>query len=248
MQLKSPLITGLTFASHNVFKSSRHTFAETHCFIKKGIDLFDEPEPPSGFEYWNDPRIHNFGNVGFGGYIHATVAPYITAIIDNIAYDGRDIRKEMLSKWEGKNVKILDFCCGTGLSTPDGATGVDTSEEMIKRAKKLKGNTDKLFHIGNAEDWGSSYSYDIVTCMFGFHEMPRSARLKIIENCIRITSERVIIVDIDPTYVPSSSMLSGEPYVKDYLKYIDYDMELYNGKKTIVLEGHVARWDFYKTL
>ena len=102
--------------------------------------------------------------------------------------------------------------------------------------------------MGNSEDWGKSYSFDIVTCMFVFHELPRSARLKVIENCIRVTSEKVVFIDIDPTYSPSTSMLSGEPYILDYIKHIDQDMKLYGGIKKSIIKGHVVRWDLYKTL
>ena len=84
--------------------------------------------------------------------------------------------------------------------------------------------------------------------MFFFHELPRSARLKVIENCIRVTGERVVVIDIDPNYSPSSSMLSGEPYILDYIKHIDQDMKLYGGIKKRIIEGRVSRWDFYKTL
>lgn len=43
-------------------------------------------------------------------------------------------------------------------------------------------------------------------------------------------------------------MLIGEPYLPDYLKHVDMEMKKYNGFKTVVLEGKVVRWDFYKAL
>ena len=214
------------------------------------FEFMDEAKPPEGYYYWNDPRIHTLGNDGFGGYIHSLVAPSITRIIDMYSYNGVNIRKEIINEWSDKNLKILDICCGTGLSTPNGATGIDTSKYMIRKAKKInsrvKGN--KNFKIGNAETWGKSYQYDLVICMFGFHEMPHSARIKVLENCIRITCERVVIVDIDPNYSPNKSMLADEPYLPDYLKNIDREMKKYNGFKTVILKDHVVRWDFYKTL
>ena len=214
------------------------------------FEFMDEAKPPEGYHYWNDPRIHTLGNDGFGGYIHSLVSPSITRIIDMYAYNGVDIRNEIISEWNDKNIKILDICCGTGLSTPNGATGVDTSKHMIRKAKKInsKHRTEKHFEVGNAETWGSTYQYDLVICMFSFHEMPHSARIKVLENCIRITSERVVIIDIDPNYSPSKTMLAGEPYLPDYLKYIDREMKKYNGLKTVILKDHVVRWDFYKTL
>ena len=44
-------------------------------------------------EWWYDPRIHNFGNIGLGGWIHSKIAPYATVFIDNNAYNGKDVRK-----------------------------------------------------------------------------------------------------------------------------------------------------------
>jgi len=235
-----PFLFGLSLSQ----KANINTFRlkTTH------IDYFDEPKPLDGYEYWNDPRIHNLGNTGLGGIIHANIAPIVTKIIDYIAYDGRNIRKEIYYEWVNRDIKVLDFGCGTGSSTLPGATGVDISKEMIQRAVKCYKHTDTNFIVGNSEDWGESYSFDIVTCMFVFHELPRSARLKVIENCIRVTGEKVVIIDIDPLYSPRAFMLSGEPYILDYIKHIDHDMKLYGGIKTIIIEGHVVRWDFYKTL
>jgi hypothetical protein len=43
-------------------------------------------------EYWNDARIHTFGNIGFMGALHAALAPVSTKFIDIVAYNGTDIR------------------------------------------------------------------------------------------------------------------------------------------------------------
>ena len=43
--------------------------------------------------YWDDPRIHNFGN---NAWISALAAPIATKIIDNKAYGGVDLRKQIL--------------------------------------------------------------------------------------------------------------------------------------------------------
>ena len=50
------------------------------------------------FYYPYDPRIHNFGNIGLGGAIHAEFAPIFTKLIDFKAYSKRDIRKEITEK------------------------------------------------------------------------------------------------------------------------------------------------------
>lgn len=43
-------------------------------------------------QYWYNPTIHTFGNIGFFGGLHAAMAPLSTKIIDNVAYDGEDVR------------------------------------------------------------------------------------------------------------------------------------------------------------
>ena len=53
---------------------------------KWGTD-YEHPE-----EYWFDERIHTLGNHGFGGAIHAALAPLSTKIIDLAAYRGEDVR------------------------------------------------------------------------------------------------------------------------------------------------------------
>ena len=66
--------------------------------------------------YWRDPRIHNLGNVGMRGMLHALAAPMATRIIDILAYEGRDVRAELLQDI-GEHETVVDLCCGTGLST-----------------------------------------------------------------------------------------------------------------------------------
>lgn len=108
-------------------------------------------------EYWYNPTIHNFGNIGFLGAIHAALAPISTKVIDIVAYDGENIRSIVAQKLSrivmaqnikagrnpGRNPRVLDMCCGVGISTralqdafPDSelVVGVDTSSEMINMA------------------------------------------------------------------------------------------------------------------
>jgi hypothetical protein len=37
-------------------------------------------EVPCLYEYWSRPDIHTFGNMGFGGAVHAAVAPIATKV------------------------------------------------------------------------------------------------------------------------------------------------------------------------
>lgn len=186
--------------------------------------------------YYYNKNIHNFGNNGFGGKIHAELGPLFTKIIDNIRYDGRDIRSEIMEPY--KNKKVIDLCCGTGLSTLENNLGIDTSNEMLNVARKY--NNKSNFKYGNAEFFGNNKEFDIATCFFSFHEMPNYAHINIIKNCKRIAKEEIIIVDISPKYTPSNIMLSGEPYLLNYLDTIDNILKDFN--KTTYIEKRVCIW------
>lgn len=190
--------------------------------------------------YYYNQHIHNFGNIGFLGRIHAELAPHVTKFIDNKCYDGRDIRQEILLPY--KNKRVLDLCCGTGMSTMNIGVGIDTSHEMLKVARR--NNKNAMFYFGNAENYNPNYEVDIVTCMFSFHEMPSYAHKNIIENAINIANKNVIIVDISPTYKPSKTMLSGEPYILDYLSNIQNELSGFEENEYI--KNHVTVWKLYK--
>ena len=107
-------------------------------------------------EYWFHNKIHTFGNTGMLGMFHAIMAPIATGLIDHFAYDGQNVRsmissflKEMINK---KDARVLDLCCGVGMSTralkehfkdAEVVVGVDTSPEMISMARAFA-NRDKL--------------------------------------------------------------------------------------------------------
>jgi ubiquinone/menaquinone biosynthesis C-methylase UbiE len=115
-------------------------------------------------EYWFNNKIHTFGNTGLWGGLHAVVAPVATKIIDIMAYDGkgaRDIIAENLRKnvLQVKNPRILDMCCGVGISTralekafgnsAEMLVGVDTSPEMIAMAKAITNHRDSVGSFGH---------------------------------------------------------------------------------------------------
>ena len=93
-------------------------------------------------KYYYDPRIHNFGNIGLGGQLHALLAPHATTLIDNKCYNSVNIRHKILSNYNQKFYnnyerlpKLIDLCCGTGTSTAINQLGIDTSEAMLSEAK-----------------------------------------------------------------------------------------------------------------
>lgn len=192
--------------------------------------------------YYYDRRIHNLGNIGYPGKIHAEGALLSTRVIDIIRYNGRNIRKEIMEPYKDKSV--LDLCCGIGVSTVENGIGVDTSFEMLKVGQRLNINNkqNKTFYLSNAETYVSSEDIDIVTCMFAFHEMPEYAHKKIIKNAMKIAKEEVIIVDIASDYKPKEIMLSGEPYLLDYMSSIDITLQEF--EKIVYIDGHVHIWKY----
>ena len=202
------------------------------------------------YYYPFNPRIHNLGNVGISGAIHAEFAPVFTKFIDIKAYGGRNIRQEIIDKLEnndkGPKNKILDLCCGVGISTAQ--YGIDTSPQMINKAKRYF--PKKNFLLENAENfWKSNHldffmNIDVVTCMFAFHEMPKYAHEKIINNSLRLASKEIIIVDLSPEYKSSKLMRDGEPYLLDYQKTIEKTMDNYSFKRSDYITNHVTIWNY----
>lgn len=190
---------------------------------------------------WKDTRIHNLGNHGLLGYIHALVAKSITEIIDEKVYKGYNVRSLL---HENKNA--VDFGCGTGTSTPNGAIGVDCSKEMLHVARST--HPDKQFVRGLAERWGVSQMVSVSICSFLLHEQPMDRRHRILKNAYRVCRDYMLIMDIDPLYKPSFMMLLGEPYILDYLDNIDSDIFNFFDEysRTEVVPGHVILWNITK--
>ena len=191
--------------------------------------------------YYRDSRIHQFGYDGVGGRMHALLAPLSTRMIDHLSYDGLDVRTEVLRRHVNSDETVVDLCCGVGMSTAPNAIGVDTSDHMLRVARRRR--PDCRFIHGNAETMGDAYA-DVVTCMFALHEMPRDARLKTIANAIRLAKKRVVLVDIAQEKVPSRLMLRGEPYMLEYQQHIEADVALLapHAVKQVPVDQHVYAW------
>ena len=81
--------------------------------------------------YWDDPRVHQFGN---NNWLSAVLAPGATKLIDIAAYDGVDLRSEILKDSVTRDQKVCDLCCGVGTSTVSWGIGVDTSPAFVGMA------------------------------------------------------------------------------------------------------------------
>lgn len=188
--------------------------------------------------YPYNPNIHNLGNIGFLGSIHAKIAPKFISYSDKNFY-GFNLRQSVLTRFD-KSKSILDLGCGTGFSTNFNniSLGIDTSLQMINEAKKIFPN--KNFEIGHAEYFKSANKFDLVTCMFLLHEVPKGNRKNIIDNALSLAKEKIIILDIASNYNPSKFMINGEPYLEDYLNNIDNELKIF--KKIIIKENHIHLW------
>ena len=200
-------------------------------------------------KYYYDRRIHNFGNIGLGGQVHSLLAPYATKLIDDKCYNSVNIRQAILSSYNHnfynnyeRLPKLIDLCCGTGTSTYPGQLGIDSSEPMLRIAKKKNKNTQ--FIKNNAENYGQPQEFDTATLMFAFHEMPNYAHHKIIKNAKKITKHDIIIVDISPNYSPSKLMLSGEPYLLNYKATIQQLLTDHQFNYVEYIQNHVGLWTF----
>lgn len=82
-----------------------------------------------------------------------------------------------------QDARILDLCCGTGLSTaalraayPDAAiTGMDASAGMLESARKKEDLADVEWHLGNAMDPaadGATGPYDGILMAYGIRNVP----------------------------------------------------------------------------
>lgn len=173
------------------------------------------------------PSVHNFGNVGFGGWCHAKIAPAFTFAIDSTAYKGKCLRRElahMIATRHSNRLPAVDLGCGVGILTKEledaGLTvaGIDSSPEMSSEARRRTTNA-QIMNM-NVIDFPRSRRLDepfvAVACML-FHEVPAPWHSILINEYKESRCKELWIADIDPAYNPSPHMLSGEPYLKSYL-------------------------------
>ena len=105
------------------------------------------------------------------------------------------------------------------------------------------------FKKANAQDTQlPDESFDLITIMYAFHEVPKKGREQIIKEARRLLAPGglLAIVDISSDYQPSPHMLAGEPYVIEYQQNICTQLRHMKGflhphYKTIV-PGHLGMW------
>ena len=133
-----------------------NSFVQNKNFNKGGLS---SSKNPKNVKYNYDPRIHTLGNVGVGGMVHSLLAAPFTWLLDQVAYDGRDVRFEtaiFITKQiksvggypdENSVIKILDVGCGVGISTLSLAKAIYLERPELKvEIVGIDSSSEMLFH------------------------------------------------------------------------------------------------------
>ena len=203
-------------------------------------------------------NIHNFGNVGLGGRVHAVFARIATNMIDFTAYKGRTMRKEIAAEAARvvpSTAKILEVGCGVGTLTNEleqvfsNVTAIDTSQEMLDAAQCTRQHAKLVCLNGVDAADALGRDHDLVIVSMVMHEMPSVAYPEFVSALLEAAPHgQVWIVDIHEDYKPSLMMQSGEPYVLDYLSNITKSLKqiAHDAQRPLeirsVIEGHVRLW------
>lgn len=206
-----------------------------------------------------DPRIHNLGNTGVGGFVHAKCAKFATDLIDARAYGGRNVRKELAQLMRQRKVPrvAVEVGCGVGTLTQElvyvdyfsDILAVDTSRQMVNEARRRVQNV--TFEVANGCDLSNSSS-GLAVASFVMHELPTEAHEDLLQTMLLATEGatdgQVWIADIELTYTPSRAMLAGEPYIAEYLANFNETIRRVAGgngchvSSLVLVANHVRVW------
>jgi ubiquinone/menaquinone biosynthesis C-methylase UbiE len=142
------------------------------------------------------------------------------------------------------SARVLDVACGTGRfleqlsrAFPDhDYTGIDLSPYYVTRARELLRARRAELVTANAETLPfADASFDAVTSVFLFHELPRAARRNVLEEMRRVLVDGGLLVLEDAAQLADAPALAtplenfgremNEPFFLEYLRW-DVESEL----------------------
>ena len=143
-----------------------------------------------------DEEYYSYIKKWFGRWasIYDIVDIFISGVRDKVV-DFTDARDDS---------RILDVATGTGKQAFAFAKngydviGIDLSEDMLKIAIKKNKYENVKFEVADATNIPFDDKYFNVSCVsFALHDMPLSIREKVLEEMVRVTKPKGIIVIVD---------------------------------------------------
>ena len=137
----------------------------------------------------------------------------------------------------GAPLRVLDVACGTGRTLHQLARahpamrlyGVDLSPAYVRTAReRLRDVAELTLAVDNAErlPWADA-TFDAVTSVYLFHELPRNARRNVVRELARVVAPGGVVVVEDSAQPSDSPELAAvlhdfprefhEPFYEDYL-------------------------------
>lgn len=145
--------------------------------------------------------------------------------------------------------KILDIGCGTGalasvLSEFNfGVTGIDSSAEMIKQARRLNHDNTANFLAGSVSTLSLS-KHDLVIASYVLHGLQQDQRQILYSDMKRLALKRVIIMDYNQRRGILTSIIEWLEH-GDYFNFIksaEKEMQLVFTSVQVIQTGKRAAW------
>ncbi len=151
------------------------------------------------------------------------------------------LRKNMLKMYPPKKgMHVLEVGCGTGINLKlyqkagCEVHGIDLSPSMVKAAGKKLGKQAEI-KLGDASNMPyPDECFDLVLAMLTLHEMPRSVRLTVMDEMVRLIkiNGRLLLIDFHPGpicfpegwlykfSIPFFEISAGQEHFKNYKNFL----------------------------
>ncbi|MEW5848833.1 MAG: class I SAM-dependent methyltransferase [Myxococcota bacterium] len=207
---------------------------------KRRGGLTDLPvSPPDTFPY-PSYYLHDFHHQANGNLSLRAALTYEWQIRFLFLGTNRLMRQGVVDEIPpGDHLRILDVACGTASWFTQARLqgrhhrmlGVDLSPHYLRVARLFRGKHAEFQRMAaEALDPGWTGRFDVVTCIWMFHEMPQDARDRATEEMVRVLKPggKLVFMDaVQPADVPHVNMRGvgehfedffAEPYFEDYLR------------------------------